>query len=149
MNITQLFDDECREYAHRERIEMRDAMDRLASVLGVEVRQIYSYRRGTTPLPATAIPILCRLFRSSVLLTALEEDCRELPLDNFDLKELAMEVSETAVPLSNDLIRFALMPRPPYEKLREICAEVERLTVRLRQAVGSVRADYELRRASC
>src|SRR5262245_33778690 len=134
MNIAQVFDDECRRFAERERIDMRDAIEGIASVLGVEARQVYGFRRGTTSLPAKAIPVLCRFFNSDMLLKALEEDCRAIPFsEETDLVELAMELSETAVPLSNDLIRFAQSPRPPYEKLCEISAGAERLVLKLRR----------------
>lgn len=95
MNLHLILTGELVRTARDEGVTMDDAMEAAADATGYSVRQIYNWRGGSQPIPAQAIPALCRRFNSRALLDALVDECAGVVVEVPDLYELDRLAAQT------------------------------------------------------
>ena len=88
MSLPQTLDEEFKRISKQEDIPMADLVEEVSRITGYTTRQIYNFRSGKWPLPASIIPILCKRFSSRTLLQVLAALCEQTPVtipDEYDL----------------------------------------------------------------
>lgn len=95
MNLGLTLDDEIKRVAKTENLSIDELTEQIAQLLGVTARQIYNYRSGKWEMSPSAIPLLCKRFKSRALLHALEAGCADTDEGQPDEYELTRMVSQT------------------------------------------------------
>jgi hypothetical protein len=94
MNLALTLDAEIKRVSNKEQISIEDLVKEVARITECSTRQVYNYRSGKWLLPGEHIPALCKRFGSRALLHALEDSCRETPIEipeDFDLTRLVSQ----------------------------------------------------------
>lgn len=95
MNLALTLDGEIKRVSKLEQISIEDLVKEVAQITECSARQVYNYRSGKWLLPGAYIPALCKRFGSRALLNALEDSCRETPVEVPEAFDLTRLVSQT------------------------------------------------------
>lgn len=93
--LAQILNFEFRRVASAEDIAMETLVDEVASLAGCKPRQIYKFRSGKQAIPHTLFPILCRRFKSTIILDTLRDACSDTKVEIPDTFELTRLVTTT------------------------------------------------------
>ena len=75
--LAQALSDEFKRVAKDEDVPMSELVGEVAALARVSARQIYNFRTGRWPIPARLIPVICRRFKSTALLSTLRGQTQE------------------------------------------------------------------------
>lgn len=151
MNLPHTLDNEFKRVAKAEGIAMDELVAEVALLTQKSERQIYNYRCGKWELPSPLIPILCRRFRSRALLIALEDECRDAPVEVPETFELTKLVSQT---VRGDLHHYEKFLDAfesdgiDAQELEALKASGDRVVMNVRHFEAIATADYERRQAA-
>jgi hypothetical protein len=145
-------DEEFKRIAKVEDIAMGDLVAEVAGLLGCTQRMLYNYRSGKWSLPSDYVAILCKRFRSTLLLDVLAETVKDkanplfndADLNKPTIRELSKDLVLTAL-AHHQLIEETLKKRDALLKndVREIEESNERVALRFRYVLSLMEALYE------
>lgn len=147
--LARVLDGEFRRVAQQEGIEMAELIADVAREIGCSTRQLYNYRSGKWPLPATAIPTLCRRFASYALLDALRDECHledEIAVpDSYDLTRLVAQTVRDDMRYYERFLNAFESDGIDFNELEELRASGERIIQNVRQFEAIAAADCHRR----
>lgn len=124
MSIPQVLDAEFKRVAREDDVSMETLVDDVSRASGFSPRQLYNFRSGKWPLPASLIPIACRRFKSRALLYSLIAEVERTPVivpETYELTRLTTQAVRDAMShytLILDLFDDRRMEKPDVDELR-------------------------------
>jgi len=76
--FARVLDSEFKRIAEQEDKTMEDLTDEITHLVNRRPREFYNWRSGKWPVPSNLIPVLCRRFGSTALVSALVAECSDV-----------------------------------------------------------------------
>jgi aminopeptidase N len=151
-SLSFVLDEEFKRVAKVEDTPMGDLVAEIAELLGCTDRMLYNWRSGKWSLPSDYVPILCKRFKSTLLLDVLAEALKdqaalihsEADLNKSTIRELSKDLVITALG-HHQLIEETLKKADDLSKadVAEIEESNERVGLRFRYVLSLMEALYE------